>query len=140
MLPLLQTGTVQQLSSHSELDRRVLYGPYWALPYSALGPPGGINPLSSSATSTRFTSRISQLSLDVAKVWVKFGLDPFPHKVTLLKCGNLASFSDIRYYPFPFVNEMVRKAHDNSSQVVVSIYVCIIVEAVHDGKAIDDIQ
>ena len=114
---------------------------YWALPCSALGPSGGINPLSSSAASTRFTSRISQLSLDVAKVWVKFGLDPFPHKVTyVLKCGNLASFSDIRYYPFPFVNEMVRKAHDNSSQVVISVYVCIIVEAVHDGKAIDDIQ
>ena len=114
---------------------------YWALPCSALGPPGGINPLSSSAASTRFTSRISQLSLDVAKVWVKFGFDPFPHKVTyVLKCGNLASFSDIRYYPFPIVNEMVRKAHDNSSQVVISVYVCIIVEAVHDGKAIDDIQ
>ena len=58
----------------------------------------------------------------------------------MLKRGNLASFSDIRHHPFPFVYEIVRKTHDNSSQVIVGVYICIIIEAVHDGKAIDDIQ
>ena len=58
----------------------------------------------------------------------------------MLKCGNLASFSDILHHPFPFVEEIVRKTHDNSSQVIVDVYICITIEAVHDGKAIDDIQ
>ena len=107
---------------------------YWTLQFFAGGPSGGLNLLSSSATSAKFR-------LDIAKVWVEFGLDTFPHKVTYaLKHGNLASFSEIRHHPFPFVYEIVRKTHDNSSQVIVGVYICIIIEAVHDGKAIDDIQ
>ena len=106
---------------------------YWTLRFFARGPSGGMNPLSSSATSAKFR-------LDIAKVWVEFGLDAFPHKVSyVLKRGNPASFSDIRHHPFPFVYEIVRKTHDNSSQVIVGVYICIIIEAVHDGKAIDDI-
>ena len=106
---------------------------YWTLRFFGRGPSGEMNPLSSSATSAKFR-------MDIAKVWVKFGLDAFPHKVTyVLKHGNLASFSDIRHHPFPFVCEIVRKTHDNSSQVITGIYICIIIEVVHDGKAIDDI-
>ena len=90
-----------------------------------------MNPFFSSATSTKFR-------LDVAKVWVELGLDVFPHKVTyVLKCGNLASFSDIHHHPFPFVHEIVRKVHDNSPQVSIGVYICIIIEVVHDGKAVE---
>ena len=55
----------------------------------------------------------------------------------VLKCGNLASFSDIHHHPFPLVHEIVRKTHDNSPQVTVGVYICIIIVVVHDGKAIE---
>ena len=49
---------------------------YWTLRIFAPGPSGGMNPLSSSATSAKFR-------LDIAKVWVEFGLDAFPHKLSI---------------------------------------------------------
>ena len=49
---------------------------YWTLQFFAGGPSGGLNPLSSSATSAKFR-------LDIAKVWVEFGLDGFPHKLSI---------------------------------------------------------
>ena len=35
---------------------------------------------------------------------------------------------------------MVWQAHHNSSQAVIGVDVCIIIETVHDGETIDDIQ
>lgn len=42
--------------------------------------------------------------------------------------------------PFAFVNEMIWQTHHNSSQAVIGVYVCIIIETVHDGETVDDIQ